>query len=114
MPAANARSASPADPAARVIRLRVEAPPRPAAGQPCNGCGVCCAAEPCPLGAWRSGRRSGRCRLLKWDPAERRYACGAVLDPRRVLRWLPPAWTRRLVLRWIAAGAGCDCSFDTA
>ena len=33
-----------------VIYLQPEAPPKPALGAPCNGCGVCCGWQPCPLG----------------------------------------------------------------
>jgi hypothetical protein len=96
----------------RVVRLRVDAPPKPVAGAPCNGCGVCCAWAPCPAGIWVSGRRRGRCRALRWEGGA--YRCGLLAAPRRFLPGLPPAWTRRLVRRWIAAGRGCDAELDTA
>lgn len=95
----------------RVVLLRADAPPKPPTGAPCNGCGVCCAAEPCPLGVLVSGRRQGRCRALRWQPGPARYACGVLLEPARwlpPLRLLPTEWGRRLTRRWIAAGAGCD------
>ncbi len=98
-------------PAPRVVWLRAEAPRKPETGAPCNGCGVCCAVEPCPLGALVSGRRRGRCRALRWQPGTARYACGVLLEPARwlpPLRLLPPGWGHRLTRRWIAAGAGCD------
>jgi hypothetical protein len=98
----------------RVILLQADAPPKPAAGADCNGCGVCCTAEPCPLGVVLSGRRHGACRALLWHDAERRYRCGAVAEPRRFVPLLPGAWTRRLALRWIAAARGCDCSLEAA
>lgn len=88
----------------RVIKLRQDAPPKPALGEPCNGCGVCCMAEPCPLGVVLSRRRRGRCVALRWQGG--RYACG-------VLAARPHGWRGWLVRRWIAAGAGCDCSLET-
>lgn len=83
----------------RVILLQPEAPAKPAPGDACNGCGVCCAAEPCPVGVLATGRRRGACRLLRWDATAARYRCGALAGPR---------WSRPLLRRWIAAGIGCD------
>ena len=37
-----------------VIHLHPSAPPKPAEGAACNGCGVCCAWQPCPLGVLAS------------------------------------------------------------
>lgn len=98
----------------QVIHLHPAAPAKPAAGAPCNGCGVCCAAEPCPLGVLLSRRRRGACRALLWDGQAGRYRCGAVATPRRFVPWWPAAWTRRLALRWIAAAQGCDCDLEAA
>jgi hypothetical protein len=95
-----------------VIQIHPDAAAKPAAGQPCNGCGVCCAAEPCPVGMLLSGRRSGSCAALMWMDAERRYRCGVVSQPESyVPRWLAPV-VGRMARRLIAAGAGCDCSFS--
>lgn len=95
-----------------VILIHSDAPPKPQAGQPCNGCGVCCISEPCPVGVLASRRRHGRCDALKWSDAEARYRCGladgSALD-------LPAPWAAarpllaRLARRFIAAGVGCDC-----
>lgn len=92
----------------RVIHLHALAPAKPVLGAPCNGCGLCCAAEPCPLGVWLSRRRSGACAALRWSVADKRYLCGALAQPKHWLPWLPEAWARRLVRRWIAAGMACD------
>ncbi|MBK9361919.1 MAG: hypothetical protein IPM99_12645 [Rubrivivax sp.] len=100
---------------ARVILLRPGAPAKPVAGQPCNGCGVCCTAQPCPLGQWLSRRRHGECRVLGWDVATQRYRCGQLEDPQRWLRWLrwlPAPLARGLARRWIAAGRGCDSDYE--
>ncbi len=99
----------------QVILLHADAPPKPPAGAACNGCGVCCAAEPCPLGALLSRRRRGACRALLWEAEGRgRYRCGVVAAPRRFVPWLPAAWTRRLALRWISSASGCDCTLEAA
>ena len=64
-----------------VIHLHPFAPPKPAEGKPCNGCGVCCASEPCPIGILVSRRRTGTCSALLWNEGEARYRCGVVADP---------------------------------
>ena len=92
----------------RVILLHAQAPAKPATGEPCNGCGWCCAAEPCPLGALLSRRRRGACVALRWSHDELHYRCGAVSEPKQFVRWLPAAWVRRAALRWISAAKGCD------
>jgi hypothetical protein len=97
----------------RVILLHLEAPPKPAEGAPCNGCGVCCAAQPCPLGMLLSRRRHGACAALRWDDLQARYLCDALDRPQRWLPWLPAKWARALALRWIAAARGCDSDLQT-
>jgi len=94
-----------------VIHLHRAAPAKPAAGEACNGCGVCCALETCPLARLRFLRRRGPCPALRWQAEEGRYRCDLLADPGRWLP-LPAAFGRRLVGRWIAAGSGCDCDFE--
>jgi hypothetical protein len=100
-----------------VIYLRAEAPAKPATGAPCNGCGLCCAWQPCPLGVLVSGRRHGACEALRWDSASRIYRCAMVDAPQQVWpalpRWLQPV-LQGLARRWIASGAGCDCDAEVA
>lgn len=105
----------------RVVWIEPDAPAKPAWGAPCNGCGVCCLMEPCPVGMVLSRRRRGPCAALRWVPAERRYRCGALAAPGEVLGWGPgplgrrlSAWVRPLLARWIAAGTGCDCDAQVA
>ncbi len=109
----------------RIIHIQPLAPSKPTLGQPCNGCGVCCLHEPCPLGMLLSGHRHGACTALRWEEAPARYRCGAMVQPREVLRtalptglgWLAPVLLpvlRRLASRWIAAGQGCDCSLEVS
>ena len=104
------------------LKIHPAAPPKPREGAPCNGCGVCCLAEPCPMGALLTLRSSGPCQWLTWHGASRTYRCGvlAATDP-QALPQEAPAWKRwwrarlhRAARRWIAAGAGCDCSMDDA
>lgn len=98
-----------------VVHLHPEAPPKPAPGQRCNGCGVCCAWQPCPLGMLLSRSVRGPCLALDWVAHERRYRCAALTRPRAgppgAPRWLTAA-LRRLAGRWISAGTGCDCTLQ--
>ncbi len=106
---------------ARTITIHPLAPAKVPEGAACNGCGVCCLYEPCPLGMLLSRRRSGACQALRWQ--QDRYRCGVLVDaggvlaqalPRRV-RWLERVLAsvlRRVGARWIAAGTGCDSSLQ--
>lgn len=102
----------------RVIQIHVAAPPKPAPGRPCNGCGVCCLAEPCPVGMLVSRRRHGACAALQWSDAQQRYLCGMLVAPLEVLGWqgwVGPrlaALLSRASARFIAAGIGCDASLE--
>jgi hypothetical protein len=105
------------------VHIVAQAPAKPVLGAPCNGCGVCCLLEPCPLGVLLSGYRQGRCRALRWQMEAGVYRCGAMTAPRellgerlpQVLRPATPLLTRALGAmagRWVAAGAGCDCDAE--
>lgn len=85
----------------QVIHIHRGAPPKPAEGAPCNGCGLCCLVEPCPLGMVLSRKRRGACVALRWSESGQRYRCGAVDGP----------WGF-LTRRWISAGSGCDSSLQ--
>jgi hypothetical protein len=101
--------------ATTLIHLHPAAPAKPDLGAACNGCGVCCAWQPCPLGVLISGRRWGACDALQWDDSAQRYHCAMVSDPRALWPHLPAAVSRpvqALSRRWIAAGAGCDCDAE--
>lgn len=98
-------------PGSPVIWIEPAAPAKPPEGAPCNGCGLCCLAEPCPLGMLVSRRRTGACVALRWSTADGRYLCGMVADPGAVTGWNRPwavRWQKALARRWIAAGVGCD------
>lgn len=98
-----------------VIHLHRQAPAKPAVGEPCNGCGLCCALETCPLGRLRFLQARGPCPALEWEAG--RYRCGLLAAPRRHLPGWPPAvadWVGRRAARWISAGSGCDCDWAPA
>jgi hypothetical protein len=105
------------------IAIEPAAPPKPAFGAPCNGCGVCCLAQPCPLGMVLSARRHGPCAALRWHARESVYRCGAIAQPREVLTAVLPAPLRAtagplapvlavLARRSIALQVGCDCDLQ--
>lgn len=115
----------PAMPSEQIIQIHALAPAKPSEGATCNGCGVCCLSQPCPLGMALSGARTGACKALRWSAKETRYLCGAVSEPGAVLRQrLPVAgallygllarWLPVLARRWIAEGAGCDSSLEVS
>lgn len=89
--------------ARRTLFLHPQAPRKPAIGAACNGCGVCCAYAPCPLGVLRHGRWRGACPALRWDTVQTRYRCMAAEAE---------GLFGRLARRWISAGSGCDCALE--
>ena len=109
----------------QTIHIHQAAPQKPAEGATCNGCGVCCLLEPCPLGALLSGRRQGACDALRWAEGEQVYRCGAISAPQAVLSEAMPRWLRPIAIglspvmahlakRWVAAGQGCDSTLEMA
>lgn len=82
--------------------------PRPAA--PCNGCGLCCIAERCPIALAVAGEGPGPCPLL--ERQGERFGCGMILDPARHA----PALAERegaevlsaAAALLLGAGKGCD------
>jgi len=104
----------------RIIQIHPDAPRKPAEGLACNGCGICCLAEPCPVGMLVSRRRRGACAALQWSQVQQRYLCGMLVAPLQTLGWQDGGRGRqaiaRLMSRWasrlIAAGIGCDSSLE--
>lgn len=116
-----------------VAIIHPEAPAKPAFGAPCNGCGLCCLAEPCPVGMLVSRKRHGACVALRWVEADTlsagrmdravggasAYRCGLITAPHEQLpAWLQQRWPalgrmlssvlQRVAVRFISAGSGCD------
>jgi hypothetical protein len=87
--------------------------PKPALGAPCNGCGACCLAETCSIGADLLGL-DGPCPALEQDAG--RYWCGLVRHPARYIAAHFPAadhmafnaFFGELVERALGIGRGCD------
>lgn len=95
----------------QVIGLHPLAPPKPEYGARCNGCGACCAAEPCPVAYVFLFQFKGRCRALLWQDEVSRYVCGMVACPDRYVSMLSERWRERIgrfFASRIAAGTGCD------
>lgn len=99
----------------QIIWLQKAAPLKPDEGQPCNGCGLCCAAMPCPLSRSLLGHRRDACPALQWHAADSVYRCGLIIRPDHYLRWLP-RWAaglfRRFARRYLAIDQGCDTDVD--
>lgn len=99
----------------QTITIHASAPSKPALGQACNGCGVCCAAEPCPVSLALLWPHQTPCKALIWSEAKQRYLCGMVSSPAQFLRWLPGRFNvaaSRLFKRWIAADTVCDADVE--
>lgn len=107
----------------QIILIHPDAPIKPAPGASCNGCGVCCLLEPCPLGVILSRRREGACVAVRWHDALKQYRCGVLSQPLALLQnglprplsrlapWLSPLLAL-LAKRWIAVGLGCDSTVE--
>lgn len=69
---------------------------KPAAGERCNGCGVCCLQMPCGISMGAFGTQPGeRCSALEWR--DDRFWCNAVeMDDTGFVAWR------------LGIGVGCD------
>ena len=95
----------------KIIELHALAPDKPDCGVRCNGCGVCCAVEPCPVGHIYLFQFRGKCRALLWQDEASRYVCGMVVCPDHYMSLIPERWREhfgKFFASRIAAGAGCD------
>lgn len=89
------------------------APAKPDHGAPCNGCGLCCAAEPCGVAVMMIGAdpEHGPCPALEHDGGK--FVCGLIVKPSRHSSQVHP-WADELVGQMVAAtlGAGRGCDSD--
>lgn len=83
---------------------RAMRPEKPPHGEPCNGCGGCCEASRCPLGAHVFGPGPD-CPALTDD------GCGLVLTPRMFFPG-SEAELRDAAALLIGAGIGCDALLE--
>lgn len=87
---------------------------KPAHGDPCTSCGVCCIASQCPVSLAVIGERPGPCPALGGSPG--RAECGLVKHP----ELFAPVQTARYgtkamsdsALLLIGSGVGCDCRIN--
>lgn len=96
----------------RVEAFTALAPEKPAFGSPCNGCGFCCAAEPCGVARqFVPGAIEGApCPAMEFEHG--RFWCGMVRRPGHYLGL--PAWGDEEMGAMIgeALGAGKGCCAD--
>jgi hypothetical protein len=90
----------------------IEKPPH---GQPCNGCGQCCADQLCPLGEGLFGEPwDRRCPAL--EPDGERFGCGLIAHPMAYamrMTLLHGAETMAKAASYlVGAGRGCDAQLD--
>jgi len=93
------------------VELHPQSPEKPGYGAPCNGCGVCCAAGPCPVAFAFLFQFRGKCRALLWQDEPSRYVCGMAACPDVYVKLIPEKWrgySGRFFASCIAVGAGCD------
>lgn len=101
----------------RALRLReamhgiAKGPPRkPSEGAPCNGCGLCCALQLCPIAIEFIEAAEAPCPAMEY--AGGRFWCGLARYPSRYFG--TPASSDRLIRPMVQAelsiGEGCDAS----
>lgn len=98
-----------------IIELHRVLPAKPSYGAVCNGCGLCCLTETCPVARAWLWQWKGACKALEWNDDLQRYFCGMVHSPSRYLRWLPRGlahWMRPVFARWISVESGCDADYE--
>lgn len=84
------------------------APEKPKWGEPCNGCGFCCAAEPCDIAREFIGATKGPCPAMEFDAG--RFWCGMVRSPHKYLgvaEWVGDSMRAPFQLL-LGVGRGCD------
>ena len=95
---------------APVIALPVRIIPKPAFGEPCNGCGWCCHMTACALAIdWLPDAHEGQpCPALEFRDG--RSGCGLILRPSHYLglRFNGDAHLAPMIAEALGAGRGCD------
>jgi hypothetical protein len=105
-------SPSPAPVAGPAVPTRVslqQAPEKPRWGEPCNGCGFCCAAETCDLARTFMGAYEAPCPAMEFE--EGRFWCGLVRTPHKYIDGISPwadDYIRSSFTLLLGVGRGCD------
>ncbi len=91
-----------------LLPMAQSAPVKPKAGQPCNGCGVCCAEEPCHVIRDFAHVTEGPCPAMEWEAG--RFYCGLIRQPSKYLGTVPEGDNPlgRQIAECLGAGRGCD------
>ena len=89
-------------------------PEQPKFGSPCNGCGACCIAVPCPVAEDVLGATEGPCPALEYD--EGRYWCGLLRNAHKHLPGLSEKPWADAVIRQVLMSSGawdgtCDSGY---
>jgi hypothetical protein len=84
---------------------------KPDYGAPCNGCGLCCKAVPCPIAKDMLGAQSGPCPALEHDAG--RYWCGMLLRPSHYLGMPGKSWADPVLIETIKATGGWPGTCDS-
>lgn len=84
------------------------APEKPREGQPCNGCGFCCAAVRCPIAITLIGDGPAPCPAMEFEDG--RFWCGIVRNASRYVEPIAPEFTDAIVSKTLLPffGTGCD------
>lgn len=98
-----------------IERVTQRGPAKPLYGAACNGCGLCCMAELCPLGTAVFEKLEGPCPALEHDDG--RFQCGLVRNPTKYARpWVTQSsgseGLAEAAAVLIGAGSGCDARLD--
>lgn len=92
----------------------MSAPEKPAYGSPCNGCGLCCIAEQCPIGELLLGPHRICPALMDVGSA---FVCGLMTNPELFYKnGTDPERLRGIgksVGLLLGAGRGCDAHLIT-
>lgn len=85
-------------------------PVKPQSGEPCNGCGYCCSAEPCRIALdWLGADPEQACPALEYEGG--RFHCGLIRRASHYLD-LPNDWADAhlgsVIAGALGAGKGCD------
>jgi hypothetical protein len=87
---------------------------KPAHGEPCTRCGLCCIATLCPLARTVFGERDGPCPALSF--VEGGSTCGLVAEPIKFARVVAMRsgveTASQAALHLIGSALGCDARFN--
>lgn len=96
--------------AIQISAKRMRVLPKPTYGQPCNGCGFCCATELCELAEMVFVGSGPPCPALEFEDG--RTWCGMVRHPSRHMKLNytgADALVVPLMMKGLAIGQGCGC-----